>query len=281
MSDNPSLRARIARASAIVSVGFLTALYTACLGGDLWLIGVALILGAAALAVVLPGGQVGRYSGVAAFLLSLPVIALITIDMPAFFLHLLIVFCTYQAVRRGLRPGTAPSPASSPAERRQAAASPAEGRLPAGVADERLLDRLAVHEMTRARRYEHPLTLLLVDIDGWSALAADRGKRSASEQWSVLAVRIRRLLRDVDAIGLHGENQLAILLPETPLDGALVVAGRIEEAAREDIGVSVRVGAAVFPEDAVSVDGLLHEAEAALEMARLEGVAVSQRIQLS
>ena len=170
--------------------------------------------------------------------------------------------------------------ASSVPGGRQATAVPAEARLPAGVADERLLDRLAIHEMTRARRYEHPLTLLLVDIDGWSMLATERGKRGAFDQVSVLAVRIRRLLRDVDAIGLHGDGQLAILLPETPLDGALVVAGRIEQAARDDVGVSVRVGAAVFPEDAVSVDGLLHEAEAALELARLEGVAVVQRVQL-
>lgn len=184
-------------------------------------------------------------------------------------------------VGRWARATTTAAPNVVASGARQATAAPAEGRLPAGVADERLLDRLAVHEMTRARRYEHPLTLLLVDIDSWAPLAADRARRSAHEQLSPLAVRIRRLLRDVDAIGLHGERQLAILLPETPLDGALVVAGRIEEAAREDVSVSVRIGAAVFPDDAVSVDGLLHEAEAALELARLEGVAVAQRVQLT
>ena len=171
--------------------------------------------------------------------------------------------------------------ATAPVGGREQPVAPAEGRLPAGVADERLLDRLAVHEMTRARRYEHPLTVLLVDIDRWSVLSAERGKRGAQEQLSALAIRIRRLLRDVDAIGLHGDGQLAILLPETPLDGALVVAGRIEEEAREDVGLSVQVGAAVFPDDAISVEGLLHEAEAALELAQLEGVAVAQRVQIS
>lgn len=176
-------------------------------------------------------------------------------------------------------PGSSSQPSST--DSRRLAAAPAEGRLPAGVADERLLDRLAIHEMTRARRYEHPLTLLLVDIDNWSALNVERGKRSACEQFTALAIRIRRLLRDVDAIGLHGDGQLAILLPETPLDGALVVAGRIAEAAREDVGLAVRVGAAVFPDDSVSVDGLLQEAEAAVELARLEGLAVAQRVLLT
>jgi diguanylate cyclase (GGDEF)-like protein len=179
------------------------------------------------------------------------------------------------------------SSAAAPAERapdgepsRQYVVAPAEARLPAGVADERLLDRLAVHEMTRARRYEHPLTLLLVQVDVWPLLQAEHGQRGALDRLSRLAIRIRRLLRDVDAIGLHGDGQLAILLPETPLDGAMVVAGRIEETAREDVGVRVRVGAAVFPDDAVTVEGLLVEAEAALELARLEGAGVAQRVQL-
>ena len=182
-------------------------------------------------------------------------------------------------VARWLGPGKTSAPATG--DSRRLTAAPAESRLPAGVADERLLDRLAVHEMTRARRYEHPLTLLLVDIDGWATRNTEQGKRGTDEQFTSLALRIRRLLRDVDAIGLHGDGQLAILLPETPLDGALVVAGRIEEAAREDVGLAVRVGASVFPDDAVSVEGLRHEAEAALELARLEGVAIAQRVSLT
>jgi GGDEF domain-containing protein len=134
--------------------------------------------------------------------------------------------------------------------------------------------------MTRARRYEHPLTLVLVHMDGPGGLTTVRTRRHPHEQLAALAVRIRRLLRDVDAIGLHGDGQLAVLLPETPLDGAMVVAGRIEEAAREDVGVRVRVGAAVFPDDAVTVDGLLLEAQAALELASLEGSSIAQRVQL-
>lgn len=281
MTDSPSLRARASRAYTIASVGSTTAIYAGCLGGDLWLVGVGLILGAAVLAMLLPGGQVGRYAGITAFVLTLPVSIFLSSDPINFLLHLIFVFGTYQHVRREFRLDTRPGPAAAPSDSRQATAAPPESRLPAGVADERLLDRLAVHEMTRARRYEHPLTLLLVDIDNWSALSTERGKRGAFEQITSLAIRIRRLLRDVDAIGLHGNGQLAILLPETPLDGALVVAGRIEEAARDDVGLAVRVGAAVFPDDSVSVEGLLQEAEAAVELARLEKVAVAQRVLLT
>jgi GGDEF domain-containing protein len=156
----------------------------------------------------------------------------------------------------------------------------ADSRLPPGVADEELFDRLTIHEMTRARRYERPLTLLLVGVEGWSTLVADRGRRAAVDLLSTLAVKSRRLLRDVDALGIHGEGRLAILLPETPLDGALAVAGRIERLALEDVGLKLRVGASVFPDDAVTVEGLLQEADAALDLARLEHLDVAERTRL-
>jgi GGDEF domain-containing protein len=178
-----------------------------------------------------------------------------------------------------------PTPAAPsvelPAGDRPAAPSPAGVRLPPGVADDALLDRLAIHEMTRARRYERPLTLLLIGVEGWSTLLAERGRRPSFELLSALATRARRVLRDVDAIGLHGDGRLAVLLPETPLEGAQVVAMRIQQAALEDVGLKTRIGAAVFPDDAVTVETLMLEAEAGLDLARLEGVSVAQRVRLA
>ena len=281
MNEHADLRTRLRAVAGLFAVGFSATLITVCNDADGWIIGMVTLLGAAMLAVLLPHGRVGRIVGIAATVVAVPLLWLISTDELGLLLNLASVLGTYHVVRwHRETPRAAKGSDAVPAKTRQQTASPAEARLPAGVADERLLDRLAVHEMTRARRYEHPLTLLLVDIDGWPGLLADRGARGAYDQLSLLAVRIRRLLRDVDAIGLHGEHQLAILLPETPLDGALVVANRIEEAAREDVGLSVRVGAAVFPDDAVTVEGLLHEADAALDLARLEGLAVAQRIVL-
>jgi diguanylate cyclase (GGDEF)-like protein len=164
---------------------------------------------------------------------------------------------------------------------RQALPAPAGARLPPGVADDLLFDRLAVHEMTRARRYERPLVLLLIGVDGWSTMVAERGRRGAFDNLSTLAARVRRLLRDVDAIGMHGDGRLAVLLPETPLDGALVVAGRIEQTALQDVGLKTRIGAAVFPDDAGTVEALLREAEAGLDLARIEGVSTVERVRLA
>ena len=72
-----------------------------------------------------------------------------------------------------------------------------------------------------------------------------------------------------------------MLLPETPLDGAQVVAVRIQQAALEDVGLKTRIGAAVFPDDAVTVEALMQEAEAGLDLARLEGVSIVQRVRIA
>jgi GGDEF domain-containing protein len=174
------------------------------------------------------------------------------------------------------------SPAAEPAANDPSGTLASAGlRLPPGVADEALLDRLAIHEMTRARRYERPLTLLLIGIEDWSTLVAERGRKAAHEQLSALAVRARRVLRDVDAIGLRGDGRLAVLLPETPLDGGQVVAVRIQQAALEDVRLKTRIGAAVFPDDAVTVEALVAEAEAGLDLARLEGVSLVQRVRIA
>ena len=60
-----------------------------------------------------------------------------------------------------------------------------------------------------------------------------------------------------------------------------MVAGRIEQTALQDVGLKVRIGAAVFPDDAVTVEALLREAEAGLDLARLEGVSTVERVRLA
>ena len=60
-----------------------------------------------------------------------------------------------------------------------------------------------------------------------------------------------------------------------------MVAGRIEQAALQEVGMRTRIGAAVFPDDAGTVEALLREAEAGLDLARIEGVSTVERVRLA
>jgi len=134
-------------------------------------------------------------------------------------------------------------------------------------------------EIARARRYEHTLSLLLVGLDDWSTLIAQRGTSAAGRQLAEGAEAVRRVVRDVDTVSTYGPGLLAILLPETALPGAAVVAEKVGRVARER-GLTIRTGAASYPDDALTNDELLREAAAALELAQLSRVNHVSRARL-
>ncbi|MCC6175460.1 MAG: diguanylate cyclase [Chloroflexi bacterium] len=142
------------------------------------------------------------------------------------------------------------------------------------------LDRLIVMEMARSRRYDRAFSFVLVGVEDWAAVRTERGSKGAAALLAALAASTRRVLRTVDSIGLHGDGLLAILLPETGLDGARVVVDKVAHTAHEQHGLHVRAGAAIFPHDGGTIDELLREAEAALDLARLAGVSVVERASL-
>jgi diguanylate cyclase (GGDEF)-like protein len=79
-------------------------------------------------------------------------------------------------------------------------------------------------ELHKTRRYKHPTSLLLIDLQGID-------DRSAQERDEVLVRTASFLvgnLRNVDVLFRIGEHRFASLLPETPPDGASVAAARLE-----------------------------------------------------
>jgi GGDEF domain-containing protein len=83
--------------------------------------------------------------------------------------------------------------------------------------------------------------------------------------------------RTVDKIVQLGNGSFAIVLPETPLEGAEILAARLQEAASAEANIVLRIGLADFPRDAVSSEGLYREAQEALTFARIAELLVVDR----
>lgn len=161
----------------------------------------------------------------------------------------------------------------SPTRRPRAARETRSAASPyAQLLDAEQFARVLDVELSRARRHEHPLSLLEIGIDEWPALVAQRGRAAAARKQDDLATDVQSLLRDADYVKRQENGRLALLLPETAPDGAAAVALKIHESARARLHVTVRSGMAAFPRDALLGDALVREAEAALDLAALHHV---------
>ncbi len=142
-------------------------------------------------------------------------------------------------------------------------------------------ERLMNLEVERARRYGHSFTLLMIGPDDWADYVARSGRDAAQRASAQLSQEYIGRLRTVDTVIQMGDGTYALLLPETGIEGAQVVAEKLAVAAQEIIGGEVRCGIAAFPDDEVTASGLMREAEEALEFARAAAIRVASRSLLS
>jgi two-component system cell cycle response regulator len=141
-----------------------------------------------------------------------------------------------------------------------------------GGGDLAFLKKLLFVEVRRSRRYGYPLSLALVEVDGWREIAA---RTPPAERTALLAELLRLVassVRDIDlAVPLAGER-LVVLLPHTRAEGGLRAARRICAKIRERGTFTASAGVATHPGDGtVSFGALVKRAGEALARARAAG----------
>ncbi len=124
-------------------------------------------------------------------------------------------------------------------------------------------------EFARSRRYDSPISVMVLkvhpeDIEFSMQQSADeilKGmlKRYASNR---LVRLLDRELRRTDLVlERMQDDQVVLVLPETNAMGTDILADRIRNAIQENIGISVTAGYASFPDEALTFDDLLKQAE--------------------
>jgi diguanylate cyclase (GGDEF)-like protein/putative nucleotidyltransferase with HDIG domain len=128
-----------------------------------------------------------------------------------------------------------------------------------------------------AARAEQPASLALVDIDGFRSLNARRGPAAGDAALLAVAQRLRGLTRASDVIGRTGADELAVLMPGTPVAGARTCCERlIAELDGTDIPragfITVSAGVATH-RTGTTIERLLAAAARGLDRARADGGA--------
>lgn len=121
------------------------------------------------------------------------------------------------------------------------------------------------NEIGRSRRNSSSLCLILAQVVDWNELVSQEGLVASENIKIQIASVFKSTLRMIDASFIAGAY--GAILPETKLDGALVVAKRIVDMVARKSQVDLRVGIAQFPTDGVTERELQTAAEAALQKA--------------
>jgi diguanylate cyclase (GGDEF)-like protein/PAS domain S-box-containing protein len=136
-----------------------------------------------------------------------------------------------------------------------------------GLANYRHLVETVDSEIKRSERTEREFALLFLDLDGLKQINDRFGHLVGSQALCRLADVLCICSRKVDTPARFGGDEFALVLPETGLAPAHLVAQRICDSLAEDgrePKLSVSIGVAIYPNDGENVDSLLGAADAAL-----------------
>lgn len=137
-----------------------------------------------------------------------------------------------------------------------------------GLYNRRLFGESFEKELNRARRYNQPLGLVVLDLHRFKEVNDKHGHPRGDEVLRAAAATLKKALRTSDSAFRIGGDEFALLLPQTDAAQALALSRRVEtvfaEAVRPlelTVGVSMDHGVAIFPQDAEQADQLIRIAD--------------------
>lgn len=145
-----------------------------------------------------------------------------------------------------------------------------------GVTSRRAFMELAERECSRARRYMHPLAILMLDIDHFKQVNDRHGHPAGDMVLRDCASAWKAVLREQDLLGRVGGEEFCVLLPETAIDSARHAAERLREAvshlkfssAKGEFSVTVSIGLTMFLSSDTGLAASLERADRALYRAK-------------
>jgi len=159
----------------------------------------------------------------------------------------------------------------------EAVASQAMSDVLTGLPNRRALDARLEDDVRRSARYKHQFAVLMMDLDGFKSINDTYGHSAGDQVLRQYAQFMAQQQRASDFLARYGGDELLMILPETDLESALLVARHIRErmagfeislpnGTRLNLGISG--GIAMFPQHASTASELLRASDEALYEAK-------------
>lgn len=149
-----------------------------------------------------------------------------------------------------------------------------------GVLNRRAFMEEANSMFDLAKRYQRPLSLLMIDADHFKRVNDTHGHQAGDLVLVRLSNAMRNCLRGTDIFGRIGGEEFAVILPETDLQKTAELTERLLRTVRNMaiavepavvLTITVSIGVATIPPVDSSLDVLIKQADAALYRAKAEG----------
>lgn len=139
-----------------------------------------------------------------------------------------------------------------------------------GLYNVRHLYKTLEHELERARRFQHPVSLAFIDLDRFKLVNDIHGHLIGSELLGRVGARLKQLSRKKDSCFRYGGDEFVILMPETPAPEAFAVAKSLHAELTStrfhmsndlELTASASVGLATCPPENPAVHAIIGAAD--------------------
>jgi diguanylate cyclase (GGDEF)-like protein len=149
-----------------------------------------------------------------------------------------------------------------------------------GLWNRRHMGETLTREVTRALRFGHEVSLIILDVDDFKRINDRLGHLQGDIVLEAVADLVKDATRTIDVAARYGGDELALILVETGSEGATILAERLRERVRDTevplreggtMAVTISVGVATIPDSADDLESLVDGADRALLRAKRSG----------
>lgn len=150
-----------------------------------------------------------------------------------------------------------------------------------GLHNRRYMEARLAEELNRSKRYEFPMSLMMIDIDDFKLYNDRNGHQAGDRALEITAQCLRSTLRKVDVASRYGGEEFTILLPQTTLKEAGAIADRLRRQvmttkfphgdSQPQGAVTISIGLSSLSSSVDSAEAIIRAADRALYHAKSHG----------